>query len=60
MEPWGGSPGLGVWGACGGGLGKDRKAKGSLGGPWGGGAVGTIGKGKAMMEQRPRESGAVL
>lgn len=39
LEPWSGSPGLGVWGACGGGgLGKDRKAK------WEGGAVGTMGK----------------
>ena len=27
---------------CGGGLGKDRNAKGSLGSPWGGGAVGTV------------------
>lgn len=32
LEPWSGSPGLGVWGACGGGgLGKDRKAKGGPG-----------------------------
>lgn len=33
LEPWGDSPGLVVWGACGGGLGKDRNAKGSLRAP---------------------------
>ena len=33
LEPWGDSPGLVVWGACGGGLGKDGNAKGSLGAP---------------------------
>lgn len=48
LESWGGSPGLGAWGVCGGGLGKDRNAKGSLGSPWGSGAVGTVRDGEGQ------------